>query len=288
MSSSAIAIRRRLALADGMRQERAFKILYNGSVDEPAQGRYNSVFYKIPPHGETMDPCQTDPTYAVTSLIESRGDCGCRPDGKPAPCSGAIHVFNGELKVFDVYEAPRDQWRLYHEREKQGRSVKPPTATELKTQAIAVVAHLAGTQTLAERGIVILTGDPAKDKALRKEARALAMAWDRKRCEGILRAYNEALGAFKANTRNTNSRFRDMSDLERRAQEKLDMYTAGLELPERMKCPVRDCGYWAEGEDASKKMSIHISARYDDIEGLEVAEDVEDAEPEKVKARKRA
>ena len=93
--SSAIAIRRRLAVADGLRQERSFKILYNGSVDEPATGRYNGVFYKVPPHGETMDPCQMDPHYATATLLESRGNCGCRADGVPTACSTWLNVQAG-------------------------------------------------------------------------------------------------------------------------------------------------------------------------------------------------
>jgi hypothetical protein len=50
------------------------------------------------------------------------------------------------------------------------------------------------------------------------------------------------------------------------------MYQAGLEIPDRLKCPVKDCGYWADGANAAKKINVHLSARHDDVEGLEVSE----------------
>jgi len=286
MGTQAVGIARKLAIEDRLRSSREYRVIYNGSFEEPVRGQYDGKRYIIPPDGETLEHCAQDPQLAVTTVVEKRGEG-----------NGEIRVFDGTLHVFDVYDAPKDLWREYRKNKKTGRNVKPPTPTELKTRANSIVAHLVANH--EHRGICLLIGDPAVDGPAKAQARQRWIAYDQARCERIVSSFREADARFKSNPSNAGSRFRPMTAIERRAQEKLDMYQVGLDVPDREMCPV-ECGYWTDGENAKKALKIHLAARHPGFKApepepqasapqppVQVTPNDEDAEAEDRPARRR-
>lgn len=248
MPSSAVATARRLAREDTLRMERQSKTLYNGSYEDSLRAHYNSVRYVLPPDGETLDPCEQDPLTAVANPLEHRGD---------------IHVFDGTLKCFDIFDAPAEKWQEYRKAQKDASragSIKPPLRTHLKTQAISVVAFIEANH--YDKGVVILSGDPEKDEALKAAARQRYIDFDTKKCESIISKYQLRVNNFRANPRNIGQETPLMSPIERKSQEKLDVYRAGMQRPDILRCSARDCGFWSDGSTAQKVMAVHINMQH--------------------------
>lgn len=252
ISSNAGAIARATRIAKLARHDRVAEILYNGSVFDPIYGKYDGRAYTIPPDGETSEHCQQDPKLAIPGII------GEYPEGY----EGAFK-FDGTLKVYDVYGAPPEKWVEYRKRKKQTpfANIDPPTPTIMLQEVANIVGYLAAS--FEDRGLIILTGDPEKDKARKKKARQIAMDFDIERCQKVLAGYHKRCELFRAEAGNRGKADPLMNKLERGAQGRLDSYATAVDSGERLICPVRfgneqRCGYFTEGKDRSGTMKLHM------------------------------